>query len=139
MHPYNFNSIKVRLELHLQQNIETETRFQFHKGTIRTFLEIWFLQNCVYFNSIKVRLELNNLLCRIVQKLYFNSIKVRLEHLSPKIPTLSLKYFNSIKVRLEHNQNGYTYQFNEFQFHKGTIRTYYTYDLIANLLSISIP
>ena len=57
------------------------------------------------------------------QVLYFNSIKVRLElliHL--KIIGLVL-YFNSIKVRLEHVMGIDDAILIGFQFHKGTIRT----------------
>ena len=37
---------------------------------------------------------------------------------------LSMLYFNSIKVRLKPKFDGYNYVDNEFQFHKGTIKTY---------------
>ena len=34
-----------------------------------------------------------------------------------------LRHFNSIKVRLEQSATGFYCCFEEFQFHKGTIRT----------------
>ena len=98
----NFNSIKVRLELKEEHRKNYLTRFQFHKGTIRTHFpfrgEVFEVFN---FNSIKVRLERNvlNMVWIIVSD--FNSIKVRLE--------LS-KFFVGKATTL-------------FQFHKGTIRT----------------
>ena len=76
----NFNSIKVRLERAEARRAKANgATFQFHKGTIRTFKEclpgdkfklfqfhkgtirtlskFWTNFTCVYFNSIKVRLE----------------------------------------------------------------------------------
>ena len=35
-----------------------EKTFQFHKGTIKPFLQILLLKTLLYFNSIKVRLNL---------------------------------------------------------------------------------
>ena len=56
---YNFNSIKVRLEHGGGNHCFGRLLFQFHKGTIRTLLEIAdAAQMPFYFNSIKVRLEL---------------------------------------------------------------------------------
>ena len=121
--------------------------FQFHKGTIRTFLNLLYItSNIANFNSIKVRLEqkIPNLRAKI--KKNFNSIKVRLE-LSEMFTTSWARsrfqfhkgtirthsqdhnnkyhrHFNSIKVRLEHSRAflwGNRKQ--GFQFHKGTIRT----------------
>ena len=97
-----------------------------------------------YCNSIKVRLELNNLKYDAQAKKNFNSIKVRLElssHLSGHKPFLfqfhkgtirtanchpllmRWRYFNSIKVRLEPRYYHIEPLLIEFQFHKGTIRT----------------
>ena len=56
----DFNSIKVRLELTLLNLlIFLQSKFQFHKGTIRTSFAIAKMSSLVfiYFNSIKVRLE----------------------------------------------------------------------------------
>ena len=53
----NFNSIKVRLKLHLQNAIPSYPSFQFHKGTIKTFMAKYNGNIDLYFNSIKVRLK----------------------------------------------------------------------------------
>ena len=55
----HFNSIKVRLEpLRASRQAAQSPQFQFHKGTIRTFLEQGSILSQLNFNSIKVRLEL---------------------------------------------------------------------------------
>ena len=56
----------------------------------------------LYFNSIKVRLELYSSICFFALSAYFNSIKVRLEQRA---------FIQSIN------------QISTFQFHKGAIRT----------------
>ena len=98
-----------------------------------------------YFNSIKVRLELNSenadfilspfqfhkgtirtCPCSYQERTptYFNSIKVRLEQSFAFNFNSYSCYFNSIKVRLEHTLLAYfPYELSLFQFHKGTIRT----------------
>ena len=77
-------------------------QFQFHKGAIRTEEPILDSYKDVYFNSIKVRLELQFLWCVSPNTIAnFNSIKVRLE----RIIVPSGKYISI------------------FQFHKGAIRT----------------
>ena len=55
--------------------------------------------------------------------LYFNSIKVRLEHIEPLVDSTSVPDFNSIKVRLEQLTPSSVVYSDQFQFHKGTIRT----------------
>ena len=54
----HFNSIKVRLKRAAPQYVAKYVKFQFHKGTIKTFA---FLPNTLLslqnFNSIKVRLK----------------------------------------------------------------------------------
>ena len=75
------------------------------------------------FNSIKVRLERRCAIQLPSQYCYFNSIKVRLE-LHPILNQLAnLDNFNSIKVRLELVMMRMINLINEFQFHKGAIRT----------------
>ena len=54
----HFNSIKVRLEQARGIRTFTESQFQFHKGTIRTGETPKKEREAIYFNSIKVRLEL---------------------------------------------------------------------------------
>ena len=59
----NFNSIKVRLEPESATMSPYDYRFQFHKGAIRTMRNIKpHFATLLYFNSIKVRLELLNVL-----------------------------------------------------------------------------
>ena len=54
---------------------------------------------------------------------HFNSIKVRLEH-DKYNGDFCFTYFNSIKVRLEPSSMKPIFvSLNEFQFHKGAIRT----------------
>ena len=77
----------------------------------------------LYFNSIKVRLELPSLSTANAKLLNFNSIKVRLEHNRRICYIKTDKYFNSIKVRLERAGDSYVDVLLLFQFHKGTIRT----------------
>ena len=75
--------------------------FQFHKGAIRTYMEM-------FSNSYL---------------LYFNSIKVRLEHLFSLFIARKAANFNSIKVRLEPIHHSVLLAVVIFQFHKGAIRT----------------
>ena len=58
-----------------------KSRFQFHKGTIKTSMFLFVSSGTTNFNSIKVRLKRKvvNLLSK--NWLYFNSIKVRLKRL----------------------------------------------------------
>ena len=58
--PTDFNSIKVRLEPGGSgSGTLPDTEFQFHKGAIRTEKSKLASARKNYFNSIKVRLELN--------------------------------------------------------------------------------
>ena len=76
----HFNSIKVQLELFNPLNGSiSATKFQFHKGTIRTLDFIKFILKFAYFNSIKVQLEHCYQIGRIRDRSNFNSIKVQLE------------------------------------------------------------
>ena len=102
--------------------------------------------NVIYFNSIKVRLELSWMFFPSNCFFNFNSIKVRLERF-PTCPCMGfwclfqfhkgtirtcnirdscyhISNFNSIKVRLEPSPRGISISSAfVFQFHKGTIRT----------------
>ena len=53
----NFNSIKVQLEPLVRVSVPVASRFQFHKGTIRTGKKHQLSRAFRYFNSIKVQLE----------------------------------------------------------------------------------
>ena len=59
---------------------------------------------------------------------YFNSIKVQLKLATLDSSMMSLRYFNSIKVQLKLEQLGPECHHILFQFHKGTIKTYYSQD-----------
>ena len=52
-----FNSIKVRLEPFDIHDAYIAQLFQFHKGAIRTDVKVYGIPYCNNFNSIKVRLE----------------------------------------------------------------------------------
>ena len=54
----NFNSIKVQLEPISGSTDLDVHKFQFHKGTIRTSELAFEIRAYIYFNSIKVQLEL---------------------------------------------------------------------------------
>ena len=54
----------------------------------------------------------------------FNSIKVRLKPSAYADASDPLCDFNSIKVRLKHPVQQNAVNANEFQFHKGTIKTF---------------
>ncbi len=63
----NFNSIKVRLEHTNYNTSNTDSEFQFHKGTIRTQAFSALLDTHLHFNSIKVRLERVNLFVKEIE------------------------------------------------------------------------
>ena len=97
----NFNSIKVRLELQNYLNPTYYVQFQFHKGTIRTFLIYPIIYQDIIFQFHKGTIRTLLALCNEIPLFDFNSIKVRLE---PSIMQMENKI-------------------TQFQFHKGTIRT----------------
>ena len=75
----NFNSIKVRLELYPFFFLPWKSVFQFHKGTIRTWSGTANDDKLLVFQFHKgtIRTETNQLY--VANFMYFNSIKVRLE------------------------------------------------------------
>ena len=83
-----------------------------------------YISHSIYFNSIKVRLELSLSQCKLRVRFYFNSIKVRLE----PIHTLRNRYktipfqFHKGTIRT-YEEVGSNNTPRRFQFHKGTIRT----------------
>ena len=115
--PCDFNSIKVRLEPLRPRLPRWRRKFQFHKGTIRTLHQGRHHHQGTDFNSIKVRLERGMSKGGIQFDPNFNSIKVRLE--------------------LEPVQQ-FCPCVQEFQFHKGTIRTWCLSPFWTSR-SISIP
>ena len=75
----HFNSIKVRLELELRSIINALSKFQFHKGAIRTVASSTPLRADESFQFHKGAIR--TLACGCGQDImrHFNSIKVRLE------------------------------------------------------------
>ena len=120
-------------------------QFQFHKGTIRTYLFLSFEQINYHFNSIKVQLELLALASRsLANEFQFHKGTIRTYCCCYSVPcntafqfhkgtirTYFLLFiihdnrnFNSIKVQLElGNLDMDACSMGQFQFHKGTIRT----------------
>ena len=76
------------------------------------------------FNSIKVQLRHKRGIKLINVFHDFNSIKVQLRLISDKGLILNLLDFNSIKVQLRPAQVLKYADVPEFQFHKGTIKTF---------------
>ena len=62
-------------------------------------------------------------MCQRTQS-YFNSIKVQLKLRIVKGFRHIIADFNSIKVQLKRHIRAHPYQFLQFQFHKGTIKTH---------------
>ena len=60
-------------------NVAIGIRFQFHKGTIKTYRPSPLMRSYYDFNSIKVRLKLLWYAQFVILTLNFNSIKVRLK------------------------------------------------------------
>ena len=98
---FHFNSIKVRLEHIEGDHVSKDTRFQFHKGTIRTPHRHFHLLTIEDFNSIKVRLELQPASSKIETKVF-------------QFHKGTIRTTEDTCLQLMRNQ---------FQFHKGTIRT----------------
>ena len=139
-----FNSIKVRLKQGLANNLVRALRFQFHKGTIKTFeVGVQFIK-LSYFNSIKVRLKLGNTAPALFKyrfQFHKGTIKTSMTDArygsgnvfqfhkgTIKTDTKGFaaqmeRYFNSIKVRLKRKLNRNYPRDGTFQFHKGTIKT----------------
>ncbi len=109
--PYNdrwdehFNSIKVRLNRRaVPKDISPPSKFQFHKGTIKPDFNAGISGTYRDFNSIKVRLNLDDAEDEESTWINFNSIKVRLNRYAAY---------------------GFRGRVIRFQFHKGTIKPYY--------------
>ena len=75
----NFNSIKVRLEPSLIDSSAGVGLFQFHKGTIRTVDAVDFLASLCLFQFHKGTIRTIVVFRYWIMLIYFNSIKVRLE------------------------------------------------------------
>ena len=76
----NFNSIKVRLEQHHRfSNAPTARSFQFHKGTIRTTFSVCRIHFGAQFQFHKGTIRTFAVFIVTIKINDFNSIKVRLE------------------------------------------------------------
>ena len=121
----NFNSIKLRLEPATRLfPFLVLTRFQFHKGTIRTSIQNGKTGYDSHFNSIKVRLEREwRDFGGAMPSFQFHKGAIRTSYATSAGSANS--DFNSIKVRLElKTANGEVANSETFQFHKGAIRTH---------------
>ena len=134
----HFNSIKVRLEQIASSVDSINVAFQFHKGTIKTYMQKEGDGAKVNFNSIKVRLKQsivhdNN---KFILEFQFHkgTIKTYIEIKGCHI----FLHFNSIKVRLKPSLGMSSNSSHIFQFHKGTIKTRSSQSLRATS-EISIP
>ena len=97
----HFNSIKVRLEQIASSVDSINVAFQFHKGTIKTYMQKEGDGAKVNFNSIKVRLKQsivhdNN---KFILEFQFHKGTIKTVLFLRNIETIS--HFNSIKVRLK--------------------------------------
>ena len=119
----NFNSIKVRLKPpHLPRN-KIYLLFQFHKSTIKTKSTSDFKYQVSLFQFHKGTIKTFAGPSTKSVKSNFNSIKVRLKHdLNTQVYLLH-RNFNSIKVRLKRLFGSIIHADEQFQFHKGTIKT----------------
>ena len=113
-------------------------KFQFHKGAIRTYAVRTDNVSAFNFNSIKVRLELQQRFLQDDCLINFNSIKVRLE-LQRLESAASVHGFQFHKgaIRTSHARQLETVK-EGFQFHKGAIRTLQLFQRDCSFL-ISIP
>ena len=120
----HFNSIKVRLEQIASSVDSINVAFQFHKGTIKTYMQKEGDGAKVNFNSIKVRLKQsivhdNN---KFILEFQFHKGTIK-TILQMHILRQDFLHFNSIKVRLKLIQDAKSQDIKIFQFHKGTIKT----------------
>ena len=120
-----FNSIKVQLEQEVEDKDERDKLFQFHKGTIRTFLHSHYKPQRQTFQFHKGTIRTQVLRLRLLMHLNFNSIKVQLEQATLENTQSIKNNFNSIKVQLEPAKPLQGETASGFQFHKGTIRTFF--------------
>ena len=97
--------------------------FQFHKGTIRTELQVLNLVSLLHFNSIKVQLEPIKSVMTITCTDRFQFHKGTIRTKDAQQAVNAEQNFNSIKVQLELISPSTSGSSTIFQFHKGTIRT----------------
>ena len=128
MHIVCFNSIKVQLERETIPLLFRASRFQFHKGSIRTFTLCACKCSWSEFQFHKGSIRTCALYPQSALNPRFNSIKVQLEPDFVSKTAVANVSFNSIKVQLELNLFDVVRGNVLFQFHKGSIRTHYDKD-----------
>ena len=112
--------------------------FQFHKGTIRTFITLSSDSAALSFQFHKGTIRTRELIQERTQSAYFNSIKVQLE-LAFFLAFFLKIIFQFHKGTIRTFSRLFTlYSLILFQFHKGTIRTVLI-GLISSMFTISIP
>ena len=134
---FHFNSIKVRLKHDFNTSLSVPSRFQFHKGTIKTQVTTTAdtLSSKFQFHKGTIKTQLADLLSQILQN--FNSIKVRLKRQAGSVPRfLHVFQFHKGTIKTGAQQLGSA--ISKFQFHKGTIKTKHTFHMPV-YSSISIP
>ena len=119
----NFNSIKVRLEPISGVQSLNAFEFQFHKGTIRTAIDLVLLVFMMIFQFHKGTIRTKEVRRKTRRRRIFQFHKGTIRTLLPCRLMIIVVYFNSIKVRLEQQIPKATTLIVGFQFHKGTIRT----------------
>ena len=97
--------------------------FQFHKGTIKTYSEADVQGGQTHFNSIKVRLK-RSLLPRQITLQAFQFHKGTIKTIVITHDTTSISQFQFHKGTIKTNrQTSMNLHSQTFQFHKGTIKT----------------
>ena len=101
---FQFHKGTIRTFLNLNKTSETSPKFQFHKGTIRTQVEKYKQNVKTNFNSIKVRLEPRMVLYAYITMILFQFHKGTIRTQIKEEADYTVNNFNSIKVRLEQTE-----------------------------------
>ena len=113
----------VRLKVASAFEVRRSIIFQFHYGTIKSFIEFCSIVSNIHFNSTMVRLKAVWMGFLARRKLHFNSTMVRLK-VSHGIMCERLSCnFNSTMVRLKEGSAVTVGVTTIFQFHYGTIKS----------------
>ena len=118
-----FNSIKVRLERSLSGGCSLVSRFQFHKGAIRTYIPADLSLEQYTFQFHKGAIRTFQMFYNIYLLIPFQFHKGAIRTVPYPVGAVWYLDFNSIKVRLEQGSLSAALLLPIFQFHKGAIRT----------------
>ena len=119
-----FNSTMVRLKDNGKTYSLTKKIFQFHYGSVKSWLRKSTSALLKYFNSTMVRLKVKAEMPEIAQKYNFNSTMVRLKACCCRRRPKMLEYFNSTMVRLKEGKRGEKkLLLRKFQFHYGSVKS----------------